>query len=283
MASTWFLLPDFTFTIDGPLRLGMVIPHWSQPTTVLATVGRGTAGNIELPPQITILEPNHAHSRSQSQSTGLSMWSTFEGLASALLGIDFGGKNKINYSETNHEIHSFKDPLTPETVAAIANLPAVRAHIDSGLFGKRPAYIVSGLRIATSSFTVMKERSNDVLMEAVASGPPAEMLPDEIGGKARYDSKKTVTDSYETAPGIVFAYRLHILRTVRAGMETGLFSHKSAFLTGAAGEAQESLILAEATQDEINKDLEEDVKYERVDTAGDEVCIIFNESYDTAR
>ncbi|KAI1742162.1 hypothetical protein F4680DRAFT_41820 [Xylaria scruposa] len=273
MASTWFLLPDFTFTIDGPLRLGMVIPHWSKPTTVLATVGRDTAGEIELPPQTTIVERNHAHSRSQSRSSGLSMWFTFEGLASTSAGGDSGKNNNINYSETDHEIHSFKDPLTPEMVTAIANVPAVRAHIDSGMFGKRPAYIVSGLRIATSSFTVTKERGSNFTVEAEASGPPAGTLPVEIGGKVKYDGQKTVTDSYDTAPGIVFAYRLHVIRTRRAGLETGLFSHKSAFLTGAAGEAQEPLVLAEASQDEIDGDLEEEVEYESADVGENEVCI----------
>ncbi|KAI0405911.1 hypothetical protein F4802DRAFT_596875 [Xylaria palmicola] len=273
MASTWFLLPDFTFTIDGPLRLGMVIPHWSKPTTVLAAVGRGTTGEIELPPETTIVEPNHVHSRSQSRSSSLSMWSTFEGLASILAGSEHGKDNNVNYGETDHEIHYFKDPLTPEAVTAIANLPAVRAHIDSGMFGKRPVYIVSGLRIATSSFTVAKERGSNFTVEAEASGPPAGTLPVEIGGKARYGAQRTVTDSYDTAPGIVFAYRLHVIRTRRAGLETGLFSHKSAFLTGAAGEAEEPLILVEATQDEIDGDLEEEVEYKSVRTGENEMCI----------
>ncbi|KAI0552907.1 hypothetical protein F4679DRAFT_532846 [Xylaria curta] len=273
MASTWFLLPDFTFTIDGPLRLGMVIPHWSKPTTVLATVGRGTAGEIELPPQATIVEPNHAHKRSQSQSSGLNMWSTFKGLASTSAGSDSSKNNNINYSKTDHEIHYFKDPLTSEMVTAIANLPAVRAHIDSGMFGKRPFYIVSGLRIATLSFTVTKERGSNFAVKAEASDPPAGTLPIEIGGKVRYDGQKTVTGSYDTAPGIVFAYQLHVIRTRRAGLETGLFSHKSAFLTGAAGEAQEPLILTEARKDEIEGDLEEEVEYKSVDVGENEVWI----------
>ncbi|KAI1132235.1 hypothetical protein F5Y10DRAFT_7703 [Nemania abortiva] len=273
MASTWFLLPDFTFTVDGPLRLGTVIPHWSKPTTVLATVGRGATGEIELPPQTTIVEPNHSHSRSQSRSSGISVWFTFEGLASALAGGDSGKNDNISYSETDHEIHSFKDPLTPEMVTAIANLPAVRAHIDSGMFGKRPVYIVSGLRIATSSFTVMKERGSNFAVEAEASGPPAGTLPVEIGGNVRHENQKTITDSYHTAPGIVFAYRLHAIRTRRAGLETELFSHKSAFLTGATGEAQEPLILAEVTQDEIDEDLEEEVEYESVNIGENEMCI----------
>ncbi|KAI1181371.1 hypothetical protein F5B17DRAFT_316302 [Nemania serpens] len=273
MASTWFLLPDFTFTANGPLRLGMVISHWSKPTTVLATVGCDAASKIELPPQATIVEPNHAHSRSQSRSSSLTAWFKFESLASTSASNDFGKNNTINYSETDQEIRYFRDPLTPEIVTAIANLPSVRAHIESGMFGKRPVYIVTGLRIALSSFTVTKERGSDFAAEAEASGPATGMLPVEIGGKVRHSAQKTVNDSYDTAPGIVFAYRLHIIRTRRAGLETGLFGHKSGFLTGPSGETEEPLVLAEATQDEIDEDLEEEVEYESEDIGENEMCI----------
>ncbi|KAI0534379.1 hypothetical protein GGR58DRAFT_61318 [Xylaria digitata] len=272
MTRTWFLPPDFTFTTDGPLRLGMVIPYWSKPTTVLATVGRDTANEIELPPQATIVESNHAHSRSQSRTSGLNMWFKFESLASTSVGVEASKNNSVNYSETDHEIRYFRDPLTPETITAIASLPSVRAHIDSGMFGKRPVYIVSGLRIATSSFTVTKERSSNNTVEAEASGAPTGTLSMEVGGKLRHNRQKTVTDLYSTAPGIVFAFQLHVIRTRRAGAETGLFRHKSAFLT-AVGEEEEPLVLAEATRDGIDGDLEEEVEYESAEVGENEICI----------
>ncbi|TGJ83985.1 hypothetical protein E0Z10_g4750 [Xylaria hypoxylon] len=219
MPGTWFLLPDFTFTTEGPLSLGMVIPYWSNPTTVLASLGSGTASGIELPPQTTIVEPNHAHSRSESQSNSLGAWLKFEGLASGSTSNHYSKNNQVKYSETDHEIRSFRDPLTPETVTAIANIHAVRAHINSGMFGKRPFYIVSGLRIATSSFTVTKERSSNLTFESEGSGPP---LPVEVGGKVGHDGRKTVTDSYNTAPGIVFAYRLLVGKESVIGDEGSL-------------------------------------------------------------
>ncbi|KIW24022.1 uncharacterized protein PV07_09761 [Cladophialophora immunda] len=273
MPGTWFLPPDFTFTTDGPLRLGMVIPHWFKPTTVLAAVGSGTASDIKLPTTKTIVEPNHIHSRSESRSTSQSLWFKFEGTASASASADIGKSNSIDYSETDHEIQSFSDPLMPETVTAIANLPAVRAQIDSGMFGKRAVYIVSGLRIATSSFTVAKGNSSNFTVTAEGSGPPTATVPIEIGGEVKHDGQKKVTDSYDTAPGIVFAYRLNVIRTRRAGVETELFSHKSAFLTGAGDKREEPLVLVEATKDEIDEDLEEEVEYESVEIGEDELCI----------
>lgn len=275
MPGTWFLPPDFTFTPDGPLRLGMVLPHWSRPTTVLADIASstGTPSAIKLPTTKTIIEPNHAHNRSKSRNDSLGLWFKFEGVASTSASTDVGKNRSVDYSKTDHEIRLFQDPLLPDTVGEIANLPAVRAQIDSGMFGKRAVYIVSGLRIATESFTVTKETGSNFAIETEASGPPAGTVPGEIGGKVRHEGQKTVTDSYDTAPGIVFAYRLNVIRTRRPGVETELFSHKSAFLTGSGGREEEPLVLVDATKEEIDEDLEEEVEYESAEVGEDEVCV----------
>ena len=273
MPGTWFLPPDFTFTTDGPLRLGMVLPHWSKPTTVLAAVGSGPASEITLPAPHIIVEPNHAHNRSKSRSVSLGLWSKFAGIASASESITVEKGTSDDYSATDHEVRTFADPLTPETVTAITNLPAVRAQIDSGMFGKRAVYIVSGLRIATSSFTVTEEATSNFTVEAEASGPPAGTVPAEVGGSVRHEGQKSVTDSYDTAPGIVFAYQLNVIRTRRAGVETELFSYKSAFLTGPGGKKEEPVIVVEATKEEIAEDLEEEVDYESAEVGEDEFCV----------
>jgi len=273
MPRTWFLPVDFTFTADGPLRLGMVIPHWSQPATVLAEVGSGDTNAIALPATKTIVETNRSFNRSKSRSASVGLWAKFEGLASASASTDAGESRSIDYSATDHEIRFFANPLMPDTVTAIANLPTVRAQIDSGMFGKRPVYIVTGLRIATSSFTVTEENSSNFGVEAEGSGPPSGTVPVEVGSKVKHESEKSATDSYDTAPGIVFAYRLDVIWTQRAGVETSLFTHKSAFLTGKGGEKEMPLVLVDATKDEIADDLEEEAEYESVEIEQDEMCI----------
>jgi hypothetical protein len=272
MPGTWFLPPDFTFTPKGPLRLGMVIPHWSKPTTVLADIGSGTASEIKLPTTKTLVEPNHAHNRSKSRSGSLSLWAKFEGVASTSTNIDTSKSRNIDYSKTDHEIRTFSDPLMPDVVAAIANIPEVKTQINSSMFGKRPVYVVSGLRIATSSFTVTEEDSSNSAFEIEGSGPPTGTVPAEVGSKVRHDGQKKFADSYDTAPGVVFAYRLSIIRTHRVGTETELFSHKSGFLTGPGGRTEEPLVVVDATKEEIDEDLDEEVEYE-IAEIGDEICI----------
>lgn len=87
-------------------------------------------------------------------------------------------------------------------------------------------------------------------------------------------AKKTAAKTYETAPGVVFAYRLHMIRTRRVGVEGALFIHKSAFLSGAAGEVEDPVIAVQATLAEIDLDLEEEVHYRSVALRDGECFIV---------
>lgn len=272
MPGTWFLPQDFTFTAEGPLRLGQVLRHWTKPTAVLAAIGSDTEG-IKLPATRTHVEPNHAHSQSKERSNSLSLWAKFESIASASTNTDIAKKYSIDYSKTDHEIRSFADPILPEKVAKIANIPTVRKYIDSGRFGKRHVYVVSGLRIATSSFTVTKKESSNFTDETEGFGPPSGTTPGKVGGRVKHDNWERVIDSYDTAPGIVFAYQLHVIRSHRTRSETELFPHKSGFLTGEGGEQEEPLVFVNATKEEIDGDLDEEVEYESMQIGDDELCI----------
>lgn len=242
-------------------------------TTVLAAIGSDAAKDIALPATRTLVEPNHAHHQSKSRSDSLSLLAKFESIVSASTNTDIGKKHSIDYSKTDHEIRSFADPLLPDKVTAIANIPTVRKHIASSMFGKRAVYVVSGLRIATSSFTVTEEESSNFTIEAKGSGPPSGTTPGEVGGRVKHDNRERVADSYDTAPGIVFAYQMYVIRAHRTGSETGLFTHKSGFLTGLGGEYEEPLVLVDATKEEIDDDLDEEVEYESVRIGDDELCI----------
>lgn len=273
MPKTWFLPPDFTFTEDGPLRLGMILSHWSKPGSVLAELGSGTASALALPPIKTIIEPDHAHYRSTTRSGSLAIWSKFEGLASALVGTDAGKSRSIDYSQTDHEIRSFVDPLSPETTAAIAKLPSVHEHITSGLFGRRYVYVVTGLRIATSSFTVTVQNETNYGVSVEGSGPALAVAPLEVGAGLSHQKANQNTDTYSTAPGIVFAYQMHIIRTYKAGSEVDIFQHKGAFMTGDGTANEHQLLLVEATEAEIGDDLDDQAKHEAFCVDRDNVCI----------
>jgi hypothetical protein len=273
---TWFLPPDFTFAADGPIQLGTVIAHPKKPTLVLTTLSSPDSG-ITLPKTSILTETNHAHVKSHAQSNGFSSWMQFFAVASASVKTDIGSSASLRYGAVDHQIHSFAEPLTGETALKIAALPVVQQHMASGSWGKRAVYVVSGVRIAKTSFTVEKGTGANSTVELSGSGPPISgPVPLELGVSVAHHQEKTVTDSYETAPGIVFAYRVHVIRYKRAGVETELFQSKGAFMTGSgrAGD-EEPPVVVEGTKEELDEDLEEENDYTETSIGDDDVCISF--------
>lgn len=114
-------------------------------------------------------------------------------------------------------------------------IDAVKDHINSGRFGKRCVYIITGLRVAHKSFAVTDETTRTTSVSfggsasATACGVP---IPVEVGADISRSSDRTKAASYETAPGIVFAYRVHVIRPKGASGEAELFSDRTAFFSG---------------------------------------------------
>jgi hypothetical protein len=273
---TWFLPPDFTFAADGPLQLGTVITHPKKPTLVLTALSSSDSG-IMLPKTSILTETNHAHDKSHAQSNGFGSWMQFFAVASASVNTDVGSSASLSYSAVDHEIRSFAEPLTAETALKITALPVVQQHMARGMFGKRAVYVVSGVRIAKTSFTVKKETGTNHTVDLTGSGPPIPgPVPLELGASVAHHQEKSVTDSYETAPGIVFAYRVHVIRYKRAGVETELFQSKGAFMTGSGrADDEESPVVVEGTKEELEEDLEEENDYTETSIGDDDVCISF--------
>ncbi|RMZ91634.1 hypothetical protein DV736_g1131, partial [Chaetothyriales sp. CBS 134916] len=255
----------FTFAADGPLQLGTVIAHPKKPTLVLATLSSPDSG-ITLPKTSILTETNHAHDKSHARSNGFSSWIQFFAVASASVKTDVGSSASLSYGAVDHEIRSFAEPLTAETALKITALPAVQQQMSSGMFGKRAVYVVSGIRIAKTPFTVKKETGANHTVELSGSGPPIPgPVPLELGASVAHHQEKTVTDSYETAPGIVFAYRVHVIRYKRAGVETELFQSKGAFMTGSGRpDDEEPAVVVEGTKEELDEDLEEENDYTEI-------------------
>ncbi|KAL8366546.1 hypothetical protein RB595_010415 [Gaeumannomyces hyphopodioides] len=269
----WFLPPDFTFRADGPLRLGTILPYPTRPTLVLASPDEIQA-EIQLPPTSSdVVEPNHAHGNKKGYYAGFGLLARFVDVVTGSASLDFDRRNAQGYSSADHQVHSFTAPVSKAAAKTIVALPDVRKHIDGGLFGKRPVYIVSGLRVAVGSYTVTygKEANHSAQAQVGAGVPDAGL---QAAGRAGVNSANT--GSYNTAPNTIFAYRLHVIRPKGTNVETELFSHRTAFLTGEGGanDDEYELEVAEVTPTVLDDDLEEQVNVREEAVGEDEYCII---------
>ncbi|KAM0420386.1 hypothetical protein ACHAPT_011806 [Fusarium lateritium] len=265
---TWFLPPDFTFTPDWSLQLGAVITHPGRPTNVLASPR--TDPSIQLPEVQVITEKNHSHSNEISRTGGISLFAKFVEFASGSVSYEASRRNLLQYGNVDHEVRSLVAPFSTDFLASLTSLDSVKEHMESGMVGKRPVYLVSGLRVTNEPFTVTKEKGSGNQAEISASGPTGP-VPVEVGGGLSGGVERAKVDSYETAPGIVFAYRLHVIRP-RGSSQSEMFSSSKAFFTGK--EDSEPMEIVEVTPGMIGEDLEEEeVKFDKDDLGNGECCL----------
>jgi len=104
-------------------------------------------------------------------------------------------------------------------------------------------------------------------VEASASDPTGS-VPIEAGGKGNAQVTRSADDSYNTVPGIVFAYQVHIIRKKGDGdVEEELFSHSKAYMTAAGGSGLECLeVTPKVLQECLGKNVE---VHEHGDDGGD--------------
>jgi hypothetical protein len=256
MASkTWFLPPDFTFLPEGQIALGNVIPSPRRPTATLASLA--SHPTITLPAAQTIVETNRSFAAEKSRSLGLELFASFLDLAGANGKTDLSRHKSRAFGPADHEVRAYSAAFSPEALEAIVRLDAVQRHIRSGRFGPRHVYVISGLRVARQSFVVTEERGKKTEVAVGGSGPvPAGPVPVQLGGNVSVSREDKRTDGYETAPGIVFAYRLHVIRPREAGADAELFSNRTAFFSGGAEDEEEVMEAVEVSGAVLQGDLD---------------------------
>ncbi|RSL95810.1 hypothetical protein CEP52_011856 [Fusarium oligoseptatum] len=258
MAKTWFLPPDFNFFPEGEIRLGMILKYPDRPTLALASLDPDETPHISLPAVTTITEPGHAHSAGSGRSAGANIFAKFVDLASISGRADTSKYKDREFGTVDHEVRFFSRALSPEALRAILQMDTVKEFINGGPFGrfrKRPVYLLSGIRVAKDSFSITTTTGSATSVAADVSASATGLgVPVEVGGGVSTDQEKHKSHSYNTAPGVIFAYRLHAIRPkTDEKAETDLFSDTTAFFTGGndEGEEEQEMELVELTDGPI--------------------------------
>lgn len=282
--NTWFLPPDFTFLPDGEIALGSLIPEPSRPTATLAALKDHP--DIAQPETKTLSEKNRGHSSSRSRSAGVDFLAKIMDLASASAKADLSWYKNKSFSSTDHEVRVYSGSFAPAALRAIVGLESVRRHMEGGRWGKRCVYVITGLRVTPQSFTVTDERGKSLEASAGGSGPaPAGAAPVELGGNLTGSRGDNKTDGYDTAPGIVFAYRLHVIRLKGTGdAEAELFADRTAFCSGEAEDEEDEMEIVEVNGAALRDDLDVDEGgYEVFDDDDEDSFVVFKSATDEER
>ena len=251
----WFLPrspncpPDFTYTEGGQLQLGTILESFNDPTSILFSPATDHADPVINWParEVVGLEKNHEHSCFDSNlSAGGNVFAKFFSLAKASSEIEVKRQHALKFGKVDHKIIKFKHHLSPTVVKEILAQPNIKEYIEPSTFNlvrrvvQKPIYVVSGLRMVKSSFSVAETKDSNIRIAAGSefltseprNTPPLalNLSAAHVGISGHLGLTRNNTHSYNTVDDrdIVFAYCLHVIqKSNRARM----FSDSSAFMT----------------------------------------------------
>jgi len=224
---TYFLAPDFSFLPDGSISLGNIIEDPASPTRVLSRLDPPAP-----PEEVNISrEKNNAYSRSHGGSVNASIWARFMQIGSANVGGGGGADTTMDYTMSGIETHMFKYDPTDKEATELAQDPDVQLAMESGVFGNRPVYMVTAIKIARD-FCFKRGAGSHLKGHIKAGG--ALSTEASVGGDVSGEQHMEEYDSAESMNDIVFAFRLHIISKKgfwKSRTEIHVFQSKAAFLS----------------------------------------------------
>ncbi|KAK0738077.1 hypothetical protein B0T18DRAFT_394432 [Schizothecium vesticola] len=266
MPPCWFLAPDFTFTQTSLLRLGTILSSPHRPTLALATTHTGLPTSPPPPPHLILTELNHTHRTSAEAAAAHKLFARFlhaSTSASASL------RRARDFGTLDLELHTFAHEFSDEYLRATVAVPRVKRHVDGGFLRPRHVYVITGVRVAKTKLTVAWDAEGGAAVAGQVRVPVGGVGAE---GGARFEVAGR--HSFEAAEGVVFAYRVNVIRVRGEEVEEELFSHRAAFMTGAArGVGGPEWECVEGTEEVLRQgDEEEDddeaVEMEMVDEEG---------------
>ncbi|CAH0023171.1 unnamed protein product [Clonostachys rhizophaga] len=168
----WFLprvpgcAPDFTYTEDGPLRLGTILSSFDDPTSVLFSPATDEPEPVIdwLPKDDVGTEKNHEHIiPNTSLSAGASVLTRFFGFGSASSEFEMKREYSLKLGKVDHRLVRFKHHLSQPIIQSILAQDSIKTYSNPNVFRQilpKPIYVVCGLRLAKGSFPVVEVKAS---------------------------------------------------------------------------------------------------------------------------
>lgn len=267
---TYILAPNFQYKPSGPIQIGNIIADPFYPAKPLSIPAEGESPAIE-----SVLEHSHELVREKGHSVSVGFWATFLQSIGANINVARGTDMVEEYSITELETRYVRDEPLDDDVHLARRLrePRVQTAINAGLFGRRPVYLITGIKIARglSLRTQLSRRvgsgigSTLPVTEGISAGA-------EVSSERRDGTSSSFTAGEEA---IVFAYQLHKIcpRGAKRNATIGVYRLPAAFLhdddeeTADVGGQQVSIDLA--TAETLLEDEDDDMEFEKIELIDD--------------
>lgn len=233
---SYLLAPNWTFRPNGSIALGNIIANPFRPQHVLFKPIRALSA-IE-----TATENNWSLATEKIRSTNVGIWASCLDQLNVNLGAKHHKAEKVKFTMKSLDTVYFRDDPSIENIRELANEPRVRSILNADSLFHGPVYMVTGLKIAKG----FKLTHSDSSERAFSTNVLATTAPDvSIGPKAEVESKMGVSDGFEAANDIIFAYQLLRIKPKGWGKNTTFktdgFRHRAAFLSDSDEDDEEDI------------------------------------------
>lgn len=163
---------------------------------------------------VSLQEEENTYTTTRGRSLNASIWATFLQSASANVGGEKAKDITEKYSMASGIETKYFEPTDDEVTARVQQSAKVSAAMDSGLFGQKQVYMITGLKIA-KGFAYESSTSSSIAGNVGGSAPLTPGGEVSLGAEAGASSRKEMQTSYKTGPGIdiIFAYQVHEIAT----------------------------------------------------------------------
>jgi hypothetical protein len=269
---TFLLMTNFTTHRDGTVQLGNIIADPFRPFKPLS-----------LPPEpleTSVHEDREYGLRySDSESYQAGVWAQFLQAASVKLSGAVDANESADYTADTLETVTLKHDPTDEQAAERAADPRVSQIMKKGLFGERPVFMITGLKIARGLHR-KSGRSDTRQAEASVSASVTDQVAVGASLTASHGLSREETASSET--DIVFAYQLHVISRkgwIHRSVSADVYTPKAALLGRDIQDARDEQFEAPAAQldtlREIARENEDLLIVENVLEMDDECSCVF--------
>ncbi|GIJ91232.1 hypothetical protein Asppvi_010197 [Aspergillus pseudoviridinutans] len=202
-------------------------------------------------------------SKHKSRSLHGSIWAKFLEVADAKLGGGASSNVLAKYTMDRLETVYFRKQPTDDEAAERAKDKRVQAAINSGILGKRPVYMITGLKIARG----FRLRSQDASSMEGEIGGGGQVVPEaSIGGGVDFSDMNDTKQSYRMA--------------AEEGVDISVYKAKAAFLNEKEIRLEEEAVETSAADQEGLCAFDEEAPVQVLTArGGDETCtcIVFED------
>jgi hypothetical protein len=234
---TYILAPNFSYHPNTSICIGDIVQDPSDPTKPLSGPPDPLALNTE-----SHLDYNAKLSKHETHSLNGSIWAKF--LETVNTRISGGVSDDVldKYTMDRLETIYYKKQPTDEEATERVKHNKVKSAINSGVFGKKPVYIITGLKVARGFRLESRETStaerNTTLEVPVSS-------KDGVGADISLSSTGGVQQYHRSGQDIIFAYQLHIVKHKgwrQKDVDISVYKPKAAFLNEDGEVVEEELV-----------------------------------------